>query len=251
MNKKAIIQTQLMRQLKGLVLFIIGYAVLFVGSLLIKKFTSITFDFDGISYIFVVYLAMMTWLITSRSIKLYSYHSYSRKAIISRTVLTQLIVSFIGSLLILAHTLLMKLFPLLSTSQSANQVKNVYIDDLTSNIVLKGVLTCLFITLAIFTLLQLTNLFLIGTYAMRLRTQIILFSIIAIIILGILFSVPFWSKSMIGFSIMILGFLFGTGQSVVPAIVIPAIILIIISVGSYLISRRRIKKLEIYKNITL
>lgn len=249
MNKKAIIQTQLIRQLKGLVLFLIGYIVLFAGSIAIKEFTNLTFDFDSITYVFVVYLALISWVITSRSIKLYSYHSYSRQSIISRTAITQLVISFIASLLIEGHTWLMKLFPTLSENQSANNVKNVYINQITSNMVLKSVLTCLFIMLAIFTLLQFTNLILIGTYGMKLRTQIILLFILAAIILGILFSLPYWSKQMIGISIMTFGFIFGTGQSFLPNIVIPLILLILISIASYLLSYKWIKRLEIYKNI--
>ena len=135
MNKKAIIQTQLIRQLKGLVLFLIGYVVLFASSIAIKQFTKLTFDFDTITYVFVVYLALLSWVITSRGIKLYSYHSYSRQSIISRTAITQLVISFVASLLIEGHTWLMKLFPALSENQSANNVKNVYINQLTSNLV--------------------------------------------------------------------------------------------------------------------
>ena len=249
MNKNAIIRTQLMRYLKFIGLFLIVYGVGLGAFLVLNEYTNLTIDFDDITYLFAIYLATVSWVILSNSLTFYSYHSFSRQSIISRTTIVQLIISLLVSLLMEGHSWLMKWFPDISKDQVVNQIKNIYIRDFTTNEVLMSVLAGLFTTLAIFTLLQVTSFVLIATYRMKRRNAIILIVIIAIIVLGFAFSLPYWNKSMIGILIMVLGFIFGTGQSFLPSVVIPAILLILISLLSFFMNRRLVKKIEVYKNI--
>lgn len=251
MNKTAMLKLQLIRYLRGISLFLVVYLVSIGLFSFIAPLTKLSFDFDNLSYIFVIYLGIISWIITGSSVKLFSYHSYSRQSIINMSSVVQLIISLLASLLLMGHTFLMGLFPTLSKDQAASQVRNIYISDLTTIPWLQVLLTIVFIMLAIFTLLQLTNLVLISTYKMKRRNAIILILVMALIVFGILFSLPFWSKSMIGVAIMVFGFLFGTGQSMVPAIVIPLVILCLITLVSYLLSKKWLKQLEIYKNISI
>lgn len=249
MNKNAIIRTQLMRYLKVLGLFLIIYGVALGVFLVLNEYTNIKLDFDHMNYLFAIYLATTSWIIVTNSLTFYSYHSFSRQSIMSRTTIVQLIVSLAASLLMEGHSWLMKLFPEISKNQAVDQVKNIYISEFTSHEILKVVLACLFTTLAIFTLLQLTDLVLIGTYRMKRRNAIILIVLLAIIVLGFAISLPYWSKSMIGILIMVLGFIFGTGQSFLPSIVIPTVLLVIFTIIAFFLNRRLVKKLEVYKNI--
>ena len=53
---------------------------------------------------------------------------------------------------------------------------------------------------------------------------------------------------MIGISILVLGFLVGTGQSVLPAVVIPVILLSLLTILFFIFSRKLVKKIEVFRN---
>lgn len=248
MNKGAIIQTQLYRELKALGLFLVVYGVSLGGFIVLQEYVSLPFNFDDFSYIFVIFLAVSTWVLTASGLKLYTYHSYSRQSIISRIAIVQLVISCLSSLLIVGHTWLMQIIPYISKKQSVLKVKNVYFDDLISNDWLGLLATGLLISLAIFCLLQLTTLLLVATYEMKRRSAILVLISIAVIVLGILISLPYWTNQMIGISIMILGFLVGTGQSLVPAVVLPIILLCLLTSLFFMVSRKLIKKIEVFGN---
>ncbi|MEG0731331.1 MAG: hypothetical protein RR470_02980 [Vagococcus sp.] len=249
MNKKAVILTQLIQQLKLLAIFIGFYVLFLIGATGIEKMTTLNVSFDGISYVLVMYLVVFTWMSFLTNITLYSYHSYSRKTILNRTVIVQLIISFISSLLIEAHNLLMTYIPFFSFIEPDDSVRVVYTNQLTSQEGLRYVLSIIFVTLVIFSVLLLTDLVLIATYSMRKRTVIIILFTLLVLILGALFSLPYWSKEMLSLMITVLGFVSGTGQSIVPSIVIPAILLVLVGVISYFISLKLVKKLEVHKSI--
>lgn len=248
MNKSAIIQTHFYRELKALALFLVVYGISLGGFIVLQEYVSLPFDFDDFSYIFVIFLAVSTWILTASSLKLYTYHSYNRQSIISGISVVQLVISFISSVLIIGHTWLMKVIPGVSKYQSVLKVKNIYFDDLVSNKWLGLLLTGLLISLAIFCLLQLTTLLLVGTYEMKPRSAILILVVIAVIVLGILFSLPYWTNQMIGISILVLGFLVGTGQSVLPAVVIPVILLSLLTILFFIFSRKLVKKIEVFRN---
>ncbi len=248
MNKAAIIQTQLYRQLKSLALFLVIYGVCLGGFIVLQEYMTLPMNFDDFSYIFIIFLALSTWVLTASSLKLYTYHSFSRQVIISRTTIVQLIISLIASLLIMAHTWLVQMIPGISKNQLLVKVNNVYFEDLVSNKWIQLILTGLLIALAIFCLLQFTTLLLISTFALKKKTIIISIAMLLIIVLGILFSLPYWSNQMIGYSIMILGFLLGTGQSLVPSVVIPVIVLILLTTLFFFLSRKYVKKIEMFRH---
>ena len=89
---------------------------------------------------------------------------------------------------------------------------------------------------------------LVATYEMKRRSAILVLISIAVIVLGILISLPYWTNQMIGISIMILGFLVGTAQSLVPAVVLPIILLCLLTSLFFMVSRKLIKKIEVFGN---
>lgn len=249
MNKKAVILTQLVQQLKLLGIFIGFYFVFLLGSFSIEHYTTLKWSFDGISYILVMYLVVFTWISFLTNLTLYSYHSYSRKTILNRTVIVQLIISFVSSVLIEAHNVLVTYVPFLSFIDPDDSVRVVYTNQLTSQEGLRYLFSIIFVTLVIFSVLLLADLVLIATYSMRKRTLISILFVLLVLILGALFSMPYWSKGMLSIMIKILGFISGTGQSLVPSIVIPTVLLIILGLISYLVSAKLVKKLEVHKSI--
>lgn len=249
MNKKAVILTQLVQQLKLLGIFIGFYFVFLLGSFSVEHYTTLKWSFDGISYILVMYLVVFTWISFLTNLTLYSYHSYSRKTILNRTVIVQLIISFVSSVLIEAHNVLVTYVPFLSFIDPDDSVRVVYTNQLTSQEGLRYLFSIIFVTLVIFSVLLLADLVLIATYSMRKRTLISILFVLLVLILGALFSMPYWSKGMLSIMIKILGFISGTGQSLVPSIVIPTVLLIILGLISYLVSAKLVKKLEVHKSI--
>lgn len=249
MNKKAVILTQLVQQLKLLGIFIGFYFLFLLGSFSIEHYTTLKWSFDGISYILVMYLVVFTWISFLTNLTLYSYHSYSRKTILNRTVIVQLIISFVSSVLIEAHNVLVTYVPFLSFIDPDDSVRVVYTNQLTSQEGLRYLFSIIFVTLVIFSVLLLADLVLIATYSMRKRTLISILFVLLVLILGALFSMPYWSKGMLSIMIKILGFISGTGQSLVPSIVIPTVLLIILGLISYLVSAKLVKKLEVHKSI--
>lgn len=249
MNKTAVIRTQLIRQLKVLGLFMIIYAVALGALIVLKEYMTVNFDFENISYLFVIYIAITSWMILSSSLIFYSYHSYSRRVILNRTVIVELIVSFLASLLIEGHHALMRIIPNISSREVSDKVKNVYINDLTTNQGLRIVLASLLTTLAIFSLLQLVNIVLVAFTTMRRRNVLFVLIILALVVFGVIFSIPYWNNFMISVGITVLGFVFGTGQDLLPTAVIPIVLLVIIALVSYLLSRKFVSKIEVHRNI--
>ena len=249
MNKNAIIKTQLMRQLKAIGLFLILYAIIIGGLLVVNEYQSLSLNFSYVSDIFVIYLVIASWIVVSKSLVFYTYHSYSRQTILSRTVIVQLIVSFIASALMEGHNWLLQMIPGITNNETIETVKNVYAIQLSSNEVIRSVIACLMTTLGIFSLLQFTNLILIASRKIKRRTLIISLVVFIVVASGLVFSLPYWNNTMLGLGIKVFGFVFGTGQDFVPAIVIPVVILVVIAVASLLATRRLIKKLEIYRNV--
>lgn len=249
MNKTAVIRTQLARQLKALSLFIIVYSVALGALIVVNEYMTVNFNFENISYLFVIYIAITSWNIFSKSLIFYSYHSYSRRVILNRTVIVELIVSFLTSLLIEGHHVLMRIIPNISSREVSDKVKNVYINQLTTNEGLRIVFASLLTTLAIFSLLQLVNIVLVAFSTMRRKNVLLVLIILAMVIFGVIFSIPFWNAPMISIGITILGFVFGTGQALLPSFVIPSILLFIIAIVSYLLSRKFVSKIEVHRNI--
>ena len=249
MNKKALIRTQLFQQIKLLSLFMILYALFLAVATLIEKNTTMNLAFDGISYLFTVYLVIGIWVIFSSNITFYSYHSFSRETILSRMMIVQMIVSLVFAALIELHNLLVIKAPFFSFIKPDDNIKNVYIDSLSNQIIVRAILTILFTALVMFCVLQLTNLAVIMTYSVKQKKLFIILAIIAIAIVGIIFSLPYWTKGMFSILISIFGFVSGISQSVVPNIVIPLVLILVVTLIAALLSRRFIKKLEVHKNL--
>ncbi|MDT2815101.1 hypothetical protein P7H75_09585 [Vagococcus carniphilus] len=249
MNKNAVIRTQLIQQLKYVGLFMIFY-VLFLGAAIgIENYTTLERSFDGISYLFMIFLIIITWVSFLTNITLYSYHSYSRQTILNRTVVVQLLVSLFSGLLIEAHNLLVTNVPFLSFIEPDDSVRVVYANQLTSNVGLQYLISILFMTLVIFGVLLLADLMLVATYAVKRKNILIILFILFALIASLLLSMPYWSKGMLSLMIKVLGFLTGTGQSLVPSIVVPSLLVLLVGLLSYFLGLRKIKKLEVHKNL--
>lgn len=249
MNKNAVIRTQLIQQLKYIGLFMIFY-VLFLGAAIgIQNYTTLESSFDGISYLFMIFLIVVAWVSFLTNITLYSYHSFSRQTIFNRTVIVQLIVSIFSSILIEAHNLLVTKVPFFSFIEPDDSVRVIYTNQLTSNISLQYIISILFMTLVIFGVLLLADLVLVATYTIKRKNLLILLFILFVLIVGLLLSLPYWSKGMLSLMIKVFGFLTGTGQSMVQSIVIPSVLVLIVGLLSYFLGLKKIKKLEVHKNI--
>ncbi|MDT2850072.1 hypothetical protein P7H60_13040 [Vagococcus carniphilus] len=249
MNKSAIIRTQLIQQLKYIGLFMIFY-VFFLGAAVgIENYTTLERSFDGISYLFMIFLIVIAWVSFLTNITLYSYHSFNRKTIFNRTVIVQLIVSLLSSLLIEAHNFLVTKIPFFTFIEPDDSVRVVYANQLTSNVGLQYVISILFMTLVIFGVLLLADLVLVLTYAIKRRNLLIILFVLFALVVGVLLSIPYWSKGMLSLMIKVLGFLTGTGQSLVPSIVVPSVLVLLVGLLSYFLGLRKVKKLEVHKNV--
>ncbi|MGX7025530.1 hypothetical protein [Vagococcus hydrophili] len=249
MNKTALIRTQLFQQLKVLSLFMVFYAIFLGAATAIHQLTTKNFAFDGISYFFTVYLVIGIWISFSSNITFYSYHSFSRETILSRMMIVQLIVSLVSAALIELHNLLVLKVPFFSFIKPDDNIKNVYIDALSNQIIVRAFLTILFTALVMFCVLQLANLAVITTYSMKQKKIFIILAVITVIVIGIIFSLPYWSKGMFSVLITVFGFITGVNQSLVPNIVIPFVLLLLVTLIAAYLSRRFIKKLEVHKNL--
>ncbi len=249
MNKNAIIRTQLLQQLKYMGIFLMCY-ILFLGTAFsIENYTELDKSFDGTSYFLVIYLIIVAWISFSTNITLYSYHSYSRQTILNRTVIVQLIISFLSGLFVELHNLLVMYIPFISFIEPDDSVRVVYTNPLITNNGLRFILSILFMTLVIFCVLLLADLILVLTYSVKRKKLVILLVSLLIVIFGVLISMPYWTNDVLGMMIKVLGFLTGTGQAIVPSIVIPTILVTILGFFAYIISLRKIKKIEVHKKI--
>ncbi|HCM90066.1 MULTISPECIES: hypothetical protein [Vagococcus] len=249
MNKKALIRTQLFQQMKILSLFMAIYVLFLAMATVIENYTTKNFSFDGISYFLTIYLVISLWVSFSSNITFYSYHSFSRETILSRMMIVQMIVSLVSASLIELHNLLVLKVPFFSFIKPDDNIKNVYIDGLSNQIIIRAILTILFTALVMFCVLQLTNLAVIITYSMKQKKIFIILAIISVLVVGIILSLPYWTKGMFSLLITIFGFVSGISQSVVPSIVIPLILILVVTIIACLLSRRLIKKLEVHKTL--
>lgn len=248
MNKYAVIRTQALKYFKLLVGFIIGYAILMAGSYVVIDVLGVSKQLDGVSYLLGIYLFLTTWLLMTFSMTFYTYHSFSRQRIISGTMIVQLVVSLLGSLFLEGHNLLLKYVPQIHFAKEEMSIRTVYTNQLSSNELVRMITSLLFVTLLLFFVCQIANMLAILTYSASRKRLMIVLILVFIVIAGIFASISYWNTSMISLAITILGFVTGTGQSMVPRIVIPFVMLVSLTLISMVVTVIKGKTLEIQKN---
>ncbi|MGY3766453.1 hypothetical protein ACWOAH_07910 [Vagococcus vulneris] len=249
-QKNIIVKQMLSYYLKSFVVFLVIYMAGSSLAYALTRFTTNDIRMISVSYSFYVFIFIATWLFFLKNITFYSYHSIARIDILKQGVFGQFFFSLIASFLLIAMNEVAALAHFSKFMASSRAIKSVYVAPLGVNQILNLIITGLFLMICLFTVMQIANLFAIIAYSWKMKKILIVLISSLIIILLVVISIRYWTSQMYSYGIAALGFLTGTGQNLVPSIVLPLIVLLIVLIFVLIFNSKKIKKIQINKETT-
>ncbi|MGO2084190.1 hypothetical protein [Vagococcus sp.] len=248
-RNRVVLKNQWFNYVRIFLVFILLYLLLIGFSFVSNHFQIIDFKVEQVSYLFFIYLFVMAWLNLTKNITFFSYHSVTRKEILNQTMLIQFITCLAGSFVIEGINQLIARFPKLMFINYSDSIRSIYLKEFNLPIYAELIAVLLFLTLVLFCVSQLANLVAILTYSWK-RTKLLgVLSLVFAVLVLLIFSFRFWTGAMYSIFVKIMGWLTGTGQNVVPSLVIPLTLIILILIVVVAIETKKMKRLEINKFI--
>ena len=231
--------------MKWVLYFIIGYVMWSVGFITLSHFSIIQGKMSGVSYYFNLVMFAVTWVTVQRGLTYFSYHSYSRKQIMSMTLVVQVILSLIGGLLLIGHQLLVKHTQISRWFDYEDTITNVYVKPLIQHETLEMLVTFILLAVLIFFVLQIANVLAIATYGLSINKCFMMIGIVTLLVLAIVFSLKYWPASLVSYSIGAISFILGNNAWSLPTIVIPYTLMVVLSGIMIALSYKKIVTKEI------
>lgn len=228
-----------------LVLYVLAIGVSFVS----QYYKILTFQVEEVSYLFVLFLFVIIWVNLAKEITFYSYQSMTRKEILYQSMTAQLLICFLESIIIEGINQLILRLDISSFTIHSDAIRIVYLKEFSLNMYLEIVLAILILTIGLFTVSQIANAIAIATYSWKRSKLLIVLSSLLIILVALIVSFSFWTRSMYVYFVKALGWLSGTGQHIVPTITIPIVLMLLVLALSVMFEVKKIKKIEINKFI--
>ncbi|MGX6993433.1 hypothetical protein [Vagococcus penaei] len=182
-----------------------------------------------------------------RQVTFYSYHSISRGTIIKQIISAQIISSLIFSLSFFALTEAVQWLKLSAYINLGSDSHSIYVTPLSLGPIVSPILVGLLLMECLFLAMLFANTLAIIGYSWKFKKLIIVLSILLGLIILILVSVPYWPAMMKSYVLFIISLIVGTGQNMVPAVVIPFGLMFLIILGLIIYNLHAIKKIQINK----
>lgn len=228
-----------------LVLYVLAIGVSFVS----QYYKILTFQVEEVSYLFVLFLFVIIWVNLAKEITFYSYQSMTRKEILYQSMTAQLLICFLASIVIEGINQLIFRLDISNFTIHSDAIRIVYLKEFKLNMYLEIFLAILILTIGLFTVSQIANAIAIATYSWKRSKLLIVLSSLLIILVALIVSFSFWTRSMYVYFVKALGWLSGTGQHIVPTITIPIALMLLVLALSMMFEVKKIKKIEINKFI--
>ena len=245
MSQKLLISSLLKKYMKWVLYFIIGYFIWSVGFITLSHFSVIEGKMSGVSYYFSLVMFAVTWVTVQRGLTYFSYHSYSRKQIMSMLLVVQVILSVIGGLLLIGHQLLVKHTIISRWFDYEDTITNVYVKPLIQHDILEMLVTFILLSVLLFFVLQIANTLALVTYGISVNKCVLSIGITTLVVLGLVFSLKYWPASLVSYSIGTISFILGNNAWGLPNIVIPYTLMALLSVMMIVLNYKKIVTKEI------
>lgn len=250
-NKKGVLQAQLISYMKASLVLLIVYLLYIILNISLQAYNGGAIAVSGIPYFFATYFLVYSFINLKHRLTYFSYHSYTRKSIINQTIVVQLIISLIVSIFLeLVHILYKQIF-FLNVFIRDDLVNTIYSSELVQQPILKLVIDVLFLTLIFFMLFQLANLVTVFMYPLSQKQITVVLLVVLILVLLIGIGSHYLPETAVRVILTFISMIRGISQQVVPAIVVPTIISLILSLICYLITLHKVKKLEIRRILSI